>query len=499
MNSLHELVITAAGRYPGRLAVADHEGGLCYAELDQTANALAHRMRELGARRDDRVLIWGDKSSAVVAAMQAALRLGAVYIPADAATPTARVATMARDCGARIVCAARDRSGHIMPHLPDGTQCLDLNDIPAGPVAPVNETVGPDDLAYILYTSGSTGQPKGVCISHRNARAFVDWAATLLGVTAEDRFANHAPFTFDLSVLDLYAAFSAGASVHLVPSQLAYAPQQLTEFLYSRQITIWYSVPSALVLMMSSGGLLRRPAPEPLRAVLFAGEPFQISQLRELAAWTNARLINLYGPTETNVCTGHEVVAGDLARDRPVPIGTAASGDTVWVRAANGTAAGPGEEGELIVEGPTVMRGYWGREPHRGPYPTGDLVRVLDDGSFDYLGRRDHMVKVRGHRIELGEIEAVLTAHPAVSEAAVTVTGTGIGARLEAFIVPRTGEKPGLLELKRHCAERLPRYMIVDEVQLLPHLPRTRTGKTDRSALGISRRSPMASVAQRIT
>jgi amino acid adenylation domain-containing protein len=492
VNSLHELMITAAARYPGRLAVAGHEGGLRYAELDLMANALAHRMRELGAGRGERVLIWDDKSPAVIAAMQAALRLGAAYIPADAATPAARVATMARDCTARIVCATRDRSGHIMPHLPDGTRCLDLTEVPAGPVAPINEAVGPDDLAYILYTSGSTGQPKGVSISHRNARAFVDWAATLLGVTAEDRFANHAPFTFDLSVLDLYAAFSAGASVHLVPAELAYAPAQLTEFLYRRQISIWYSVPSALVLMMSSGGLLRRPAPEPLRAVVFAGEPFPISQLRRLAAWTDARLINLYGPTETNVCTGHEVAADDLARDRPVPIGTAASGDTVWAQTARGTAAGPGEEGELVVEGPTVMRGYWGREPHRGPYATGDLVRVLDDGSFDYLGRRDHMVKVRGHRIELGEIEAVLTAHRAVSEAAVTVTGTGIGARLEAFIVSRAGEEPSLLELKRYCAERLPRYMIVDEVHLLACLPRTRTGKTDRTALGTSRPSPRA-------
>ncbi len=492
MNSLHDLMITAAARHPGRLAVAGHEGGLRYAELDLMANALAHRMRELGAGRGDRVLIWDDKSCAVVAAMQAVLRLGAVYIPVDAATPAARVATMAQDCAARVVCAARDQSGHLRPHLPDDTRFLDLAAIPAGPATPVNETVALDDLAYILYTSGSTGQPKGVSISHRNARAFVDWAATLLGVTAEDRLANHAPFTFDLSVLDLYVAFSAGASVHLVPSELAYAPAQLTEFLYRRQISIWYSVPSALILMMSSGGLLRRPAPEPLRAVLFAGEPFPISQLRRLAAWTDARLINLYGPTETNVCTGHEVVADDLARDRPVPIGTAASGDTVWVRTTKGTAAGPGEEGELVVEGPTVMRGYWGREPHRGPYSTGDLVRVLDDGSFDYLGRRDHMVKVRGHRIELGEVEAVLTAHPAISEAAVTVTGSGIGARLEAFIVSQAGKEPSLLELKRHCAERLPRYMIVDEVNLLPCLPRTRTGKTDRSALGTSRPSPMA-------
>ena len=370
--------------------------------------------------------------------------------------------------------------------------CLDLAaplppDAPDAPIAldavPEDVPAAPDDLAYILYTSGSTGTPKGVCVSHRNARAFVDWAVRAVGVGPHDRLANHAPLTFDLSVFDLYAAFATGASVHLVPPELAYAPLQLTRFLYERGITVWYSVPSALALMMRDGGLLDGPAPPGLRAVLFAGEPFPVGRVRELSSWTRARLLNLYGPTETNVCTAHEVVPADLARDRPVPIGGAVSGDEVWARKADGTRAGPGESGELVVAGPTVMLGYWGREPHRGPYRTGDIVRVLDGGAFDYLGRRDHMVKLRGHRIEPGEVEAALAAHPDVAEAAVAVGGSGLGARPKAFVVPRPDREPSVLALRRHCARLLPRYMIADEFHVVACLPRTRTGKTDRARL----------------
>lgn len=444
----------------------------------------AHRLSAAGIRRGDRVLLWGTKSAQLVVMMQGVLRLGAAYVPADDSTPASRVAAMARDCAARAVCAPASWLPAIGAELDPATRFLDLNHQPTEPwSAPVAERVAPGDLAYILYTSGSTGTPKGVCISHGSARAFIDWAAAELGARATDRFASHAPFTFDLSVLDLYAAFGARASVHLIPAELAFAPAQLVEFVYQERISIWYSVPSALSIMIRDGGLLQRPAPDSLRVVNFAGEPCPISDVRGLAAWTRARLLNLYGPTETNVCTFHEVSDTDLARERPVPIGVAASGDTVWAERADGRAAGPGEDGEILVEGPSVMSGYWGTPPHQGPYRTGDLARVLADGSFDYLGRRDQMVKVRGRRIELGDVEAALRAAEGVSEAAVVVAGAGVDARLVAFVVPRPGREPGVLGLRQHCAKRLPRYMIFDDVRFVPELPRTRNGKLDRGAL----------------
>ncbi|HEX6471613.1 MAG TPA: amino acid adenylation domain-containing protein [Streptosporangiaceae bacterium] len=489
-HDLGELVARSARLVPDALAVSGPGGALTYRELDRAADVLAARLRARGVGGGDRVVIWLDKSVAAVVAMQALLRLAAVYVPVDGTNPAPRAGLIARDCAAALVITDPARAAA----LGDGPERYVLDGVPAveGPVARVAEPVAADDLAYILYTSGSTGEPKGVGITHRNALAFVRWAAAELGATARDRFANHASFGFDLSVLDLYAAFLAGASVHLIPAQMAYAPAQLVDFVVRERITIWYSVPSVLVLMIRDGGLCATSPPAELRALLFAGEPFPMQYLTRLYAhWPGIRFLNLYGPTETNVCTFHEVTAADVASGRPLPIGRASSGDDVWAIRDDGGRAEPGEVGELVVAGPTVMAGYWGREPQHGPYHTGDLVRVRAPGCFDYVGRRDSMVKIRGHRVELGEIEAVLAGEPRIDEVAVVITGEGTAARLVAFVVP-AGRPPGLLALKRWCAERLPPYMVVDSLVVVPELPRTGNGKTDRRRLAAEFARPLA-------
>ncbi len=481
---LHEYVVESARHRPESLAVESNEGSLSYGGLNCRADAVARRLVTAGLRPGARVVLYADKSLETVIAMQAVLRAGAAYVPIDSGTPALRAATIVMDCRPQFILCdpglvmdvaepASALGAVVMPLVVESDH-LDGD--------PVFSQSMPDELAYILYTSGSTGAPKGVCISHRNAMSFVDWAVEELGATPEDRFSNHAPFGFDLSVLDLYGAFAAGASVHLVPKVLAYAPAELVGYLRDARITIWYSVPSALILMINAG-LLAEPPPPRLRAVLFAGEPFPIGFVQQLVDWTSARLLNLYGPTETNVCTFHEVRAIDLNRGRPVPIGRACSGDTVDLLDDKGRPCQPGEEGEVVVSGPTVMLGYWGREPVSGSYRTGDRGVLGKDGALDYVGRRDDMVKLRGHRIELGDVESALDGHPAVDRSVVVTAGEGVAASLVAFVVPLTDVGPGLVSVKAHLAALLPVSMNVDVLHRISTLPRSANGKIDRHAL----------------
>ena len=495
MTLLHQLVARQALRNPEAIAVRCQSDTLSYGQLDALANRIARWLEAQGVKPGDRVAVWLPKGGNTVAAMQGVLRIGAAYVPVDPLSPGARARIILEDCG---VSAVITRAAWAEAALTDGLQavpCLPIDDpfrghqwsdllaLSAAPLPEPQRTI--HDLAYILYTSGSTGRPKGVCISHLNALAFIEWAAVTAGATEHDRFSNHAPFHFDLSVLDLYAAFWCGGSVYLISEGGNYSPQGLVELIDREQLTVWYSVPSALILMMEHGGLLERAAAS-LRTVLFAGEPFPIKHLRRLREhWPDKRFLNLYGPTETNVCTAYEV---DVLTDSQtaIPIGTATCGDLVWAVKDDGTHAGPGETGELLVTGPTVMLGYYGQPPQGDrPYPTGDIVRLEADGNYSYIGRRDHMVKIRGFRVELGEIESALLAHPDIHEAAVLVHGEGAAAKLVGFLSspPERPERPSMVAIKQHCAGRLPRYMIVDQVRWCASLPRTRNGKIDRLTL----------------
>ncbi len=554
LASLADVLLRAHAENPTGVAVCEPGREVTYEQLDGIVATLAGALSELGVGAGERVAVWLPKSIEAVAAMQAALRVGAAYIPVDPLSPAERVRRVLTDsrpaaCVALAQGAAEALSYELTdiawlttpllgddwrlrealqlgkgPQLREGSQLREGRSSRNGPQpregrssrngpqpregrSSRNEPQphegrssrnGPqpregrssraglpttdDALAYILYTSGSTGTPKGVCISHRNALAFIEWAHAEIGPGRGDRFASHAPLHFDLSVLDIYVAFLAGATVCLIPEAMSFIPTRLVDFIDRECISIWYSVPTALTLMLRAG--FSDAPPRELHTVLFAGEPFPIESLRSLRrALPTARLLNLYGPTETNVCTYYEV--GELGEDvdRPVPIGRACSGDRVWAESAAGRRSRIGERGELVVEGPTVMLGYWGKPRHTGPYRTGDIVERISEYSYRYVGRRDAMVKVRGNRVELGEVEAAIAGHPDVSEVAVAVLGTGPDSRLAAAIVPRGDAEPGLLDVKRWCAERLPRYMIVHETHIVEALPRSRNGKLDRRAL----------------
>lgn len=492
--SLKDLVIHSATRNPDNIAIQGNEHTLTYRELDALANRIARAMAQLGITKGDRVGLWMEKSVHTVAAMQGALRLGAAYVPIDPQSPALRAQSILRDCQVKLLVTTNSRADEALIDDLNNVACLSTTEKPRNGLcwqdlsqfsdtAVTEVAIADNDLAYILYTSGSTGTPKGVCISNRNALAFIEWAAAEIQLTPSDRLTNHAPFHFDLSVFDLYSTFLVGASVYLIPEGISYIPNRLVDFLREKEITVCYCVPSALVLMMEHGNLLGATSTN-LRAVIFAGEPFSIKHLRRLHEhWPSLRLLNWYGPTETNVCTSYEVFQIEADRSVPVPIGKPCCGDHGWAVKSDGSTAAVNEEGELMITGPTVMLGYWGKPAHGNqPYPTGDIVKLQPDGNYLYVGRRDQMVKIRGHRIELGDIEAAVLEHSDVQEVGVVVNGSGMEAKLVAYLTC-SQRKPSLLEIKQHCAKRLPRYMIVDEVRFIPAPPRTSTGKINRKKL----------------
>ncbi|MGH2793673.1 MAG: amino acid adenylation domain-containing protein [Actinomycetota bacterium] len=520
MNYLvHHLLRTSASRHPDRIAVEDGDRSITYRELSQRANRLANLLISLGVRRGDRVGFYLDKSLESVVALYGIMTAGAAYIPFDPRAPIARLAYIARNAGMSALISGVEKAEHWEGLVAEGAPLQHLivlngDELPPGVPSSLtgwsradlearsDEDPGIDqvhhDLAYILYTSGSTGDPKGVMLSHLNALTFVNWTVDEFGVTADDRLSSHAPFHFDLSVFDLFAAAEAGATVVLVPAETSVFPREVVRFIEEKRISVWYSVPSILSMMTMRGGLRAGESLPTLRTLLFAGEVFPTKYLRTLMGLLpHVRFANLYGPTETNVCTWYEVPQLDPERDEPIPIGKAIPNVECYVVGEDGAIVPRGEVGELWVRGSTVMKGYWAdpersargliANPFTGPlvdplYKTGDLVQEGEDGNYRFLGRRDNQIKSRGYRIELGDVEAAIYAHQDVVECAVVaVPDELVTNRLKAFVVGRNDLKKETLV--RFLGDRIPGYMVPDTIEFREALPKTSTGKIERRAL----------------
>jgi len=510
---LQQLLSKSAKNYPEKPAVWARGKSITYRELEERSNQLAHLLRQRGIQKGDRVGLFFPKCVESIVSMLGVLKAGGVYVPLDPQAPADRVGYIIGNCGIRILITTAEKR----KDLTDETRGLleasvlvegegngsdriawsELGQFPSDHAPQV--TLVETDLAYILYTSGSTGRPKGVMLTHQNALTFVEWCAEEFQVRSEDRLSNHAPLHFDLSVFDVYNTLEAGATVYLITEDLALFPTSLANFIDTQKITIWYSVPSALMLLLLHGRLTPEKLSS-LRVILFAGEVFPMKYLRQLAEISQeSELYNLYGPTETNVCTYYKVERERLAGMEKLPIGIACANTECFSVTPEGRLAEKGEAGELYVRGPSVTYGYWA-DPEKTlkmvvpnhfqenfeekMYRTGDIVTVGDDGNYYFKGRRDSQIKSRGYRIELGEIESALLSHPGVREAAVlAVPDEIIGNRIRAVVAPHIAGSLGVLELQQYCASRVPKYMIPELVDLFDELPKTSTGKIDRVKL----------------
>ena len=512
-QTLHGFLEQSAELFGDRPAVVDGEWTLTYAEFNERANQLAHALIQQGVAPGDRVGLVLDKSMHAIVGLYGILKTGAAYVSIDSKAPVARSGYIVGNCGIKVLLSETKQAGNWdeLAHQTDLAHVVCMDGEPeempnkvtwshftgsGGNDAPVDIEVSGDDLAYIIYTSGSTGDPKGVKLTHRNGLAFVEWGVNEFSVTHEDRLSSHAPLHFDLSIWDVYAASMAGAALHIVPAMASVFPGQIVKFIDKRSITVWYSVPSILSMMVQRGNLQADSFPS-LRILLFAGEVFPTKYLVPLMeAVPGAAFWNLYGPTETNVCTAYHVANIPDPEKGDIPIGHPVSSDYSYVVDEGGQVVADGDVGELWIGGDTIMDGYWADDEKTAArlvadpfdaslgmiYKTGDLVRVDDAGEFAFLGRRDNQIKSRGYRIELGEVETAMYGHPAVSECAVVAVPDDLVTNIvHAFVSVK--DETTSQDLLKHVKAKVPHYMIPEHIDILEVLPKTSTGKIDRQTL----------------
>lgn len=513
-KALFELLENSAEIHSDKTAIIEPgHGSITYGELNALADQLRDRLYHIGVRQGDRVGIYLHKSIDSLAAIMGVLKTGAAYVPVDPDAPASRNAYIFADCQVKAL-IIEDRyvndltsewgaSGHtsqllILKQTGEGKYLKAMLEQAqaSAPISPIDSAPPSlDDLAYILYTSGSTGKPKGVMLTHRAAISFVDWCSEAFEPHSDDRFSSHAPFHFDLSILDIYVPIKHGASLVLISEEIGKDPVRLAAVIAESKITIWYSAPSILGFLAHYGKLEQYDYSS-LRTVLFAGEVFPVKHLRALKKLIpNPRYFNLYGPTETNVCTFYEIPQ-NIPEDRlnPFPIGKACSNYRIAILNELGREVPPGKEGELCASGAGMMIGYWNLPEKTANaflvdssgnkwYKTGDIVFEEPDGNYIYVARRDRMVKKRGYRIELGEIESGLYRHPAIKEAAVVALQNDDGVKIRAFVSHHKDSRPSIIELKQFCAQHRPAYMVPDLFSFFDFLPKTSTDKIDYQKL----------------
>lgn len=459
---------------PTAVALTENDLNLSYGELSSRAQAIAAALQARGIGHGQPVAVHLDRGINAAIAVFGVLLAGTCYVPLDLKNPPSRLAFITQDARARAVLG----TGAAPDWLDDGLW-LDINSCIEA-LLPDAVDISANSLAAILYTSGSTGHPRGVALSHGAVSAFALWAADLLALTPSDRVASSAPFFFDLSTFDLYAVLGKGASLHFVPPMLTMAPARLSAWLSEQAISGWYTVPSLLSFLAYKGNLAETPL-DSLRFLLFAGEVFPTPALMNLAAsLPHTALYNFFGPTETNVCVYWQVARESLIADQAIPIGQPAASCELKV---------DGETGELWVRGPTLASGYWsdGRlHPFLNDqdwYATGDRVS-LENGEYCFHGRLGRMLKCSGYRVEPAEIEAAINALPGVRECAVIGIADPTAGQRPALAVVLEPEMT-IAEIRKALMRQLPAYMQPNRYQVMEALPRLANGKMDYQALRI--------------
>jgi amino acid adenylation domain-containing protein len=514
ISLLQNWISVQAQRQPERVAVAMDGQTITYGQLEESTNQFARLLVAAGCRRGDRVCFAIPKSPAAIIAIGGILKADCIHVPIDTLSPAPRVAKLLKASEPRYLLGVAASAGLLNDLLSQDdfrtwlrvgwmddsaadarnfSSTFQWSDVVLHSAEPIMSQNTPDDAAHILFTSGSTGDPKGVVITHANVIHFVEWAVRYFGMTESDRVSCHPPLHFDLATFDIFGAFAAGAKLHLVPPELSLLPNKLADFIRDSELTQWFSVPSVLNYMAKFDVVRQNDFPA-LRRLLWCGEVFPTPALSYwMKRLPRVSFTNLYGPTEATIASSYYKVPNCPADNtQAIPIGTACDGEELLVLDGSLRPVPQGEVGDLYIGGVGLSPGYW-RDPAKTAaafvaygtdriYRTGDLAQVGDDGLVYFVGRADTQIKSRGYRIELGEIEVALNAFPELKECAVVAVPTdGFETNLICCAyVAQEGIRATHAEIRRKLSAVLPAYMLPARWMDFVQLPKNANGKIDR-------------------
>ena len=494
-NHVLDYLDETVARVPDKLAFVDENEGMTFRQLYDTMNSVGTYLAE-GGYAHEPVLVFMDKSVRTIATFFGVIAAGCFYVPIDEEMPAARIRLIVENCKPRL-CVCDESTIEKAKSFAGDTNCV-LYTALAGTtpdetkIRAIRAAALDTDPLYIVFTSGSTGVPKGVAACHRSVLDYVEQLSETLGFSEDTVFGNQSPLYFDACLKELYPTIKFGATTYLVPRQLFMFPTKLVEYLNEKKINTVCWVVSALT-MISAYGTFERVKPEYLRTVAFGSEVFPVKQFKLWReALPEAKFTNLYGPTE---CTGMSCyfhVEREMKEDEPIPIGRPFKNTQILLLSDDGKQVPDGEVGEICIRGTCVTLGYYNnpektreafvQNPLQSAYPeliykTGDLGRLNDRGELVFVSRKDYQIKHMGHRIELGEIEANVNAMDGVK-----LCGCIYFKEKERIVLYYVGdmESPALMtELKKV----LPRYMLPNRTIRLEEMPFTANGKINRVRL----------------
>jgi len=511
--TLPQIIKKSSSLFPEHDAFRFGNKSLTYKALSDKMNQLANLLIGLEVQRGDRIGIFLNRSLETAIAVYGILNAGAVFVPMDPQAPLARNQFLLEDCDIKylITNAAQKRS--LNPLITSDTSLKGLIGIDADwPMTTISWEqvfdqskqdpaikILESDLAYIMYTSGTTGQPKGIMHTHYSGLSYAKLSMELYQVTEKDRIGNHSPLHFDISTFGYFTSPLAGATTVIVSDAHTKMPASLSLLIEKEALTIWYSVPLALTQVLHKGVLDERDF-SALRWVLFGGEPFPTKHLISLMnRWPQAQFSNVYGPAEVNQCTFY-TIPKDIEEDKSIPLGEIWDNTEMLILDQDDKPVSTGEQGELLIRSATMMSGYW-KKPALSKkgfykktqlnssfehtfYRTGDLVRVDTHGLLLFLGRKDRQIKTRGFRVELDEVEAALLNLERVQAAAVfPVKNQDEGFLIEALLVTKDKIDIEMKTIRDQLAQVLPSYAIPHKIYFSEEIPRTSAGKIDHKLL----------------